>query len=61
MDKKLKKKVFTLNAIIDGHIIRGKVSFSPPPPPGIMNELARFEAQRIVTHMVTEEINAGRL
>ena len=30
-------------------------------PVGIMTELARFEAERILDHMVREEIAAGRL
>jgi hypothetical protein len=61
MDKKPTTKVFSLNAIIDRHIIRGEVSFSPAPEPGIMTELARFEAQRVLAHLVREEIEAGRL
>lgn len=61
MDKKSNTKVFTMSTIIEGNIVSGKVSFSPAPEPGIMTELARFEAQRIITHMVTEEIDAGRL
>ena len=61
MDSKLRQKVFTLNAIVDGHIIRGKVKFSPAPPPGIMTEVARFEAERLLAQMVREEIAAGRL
>ena len=61
MNSKPRKKVFALNALIDGHIIRGEVSISPAPEPGIMTELARFEAQRVLTHRVREEIKAGRL
>jgi hypothetical protein len=61
MRKKSKTKVFELSTIIEGHIIRGRVSFSPAPAPGIMTALAKFEAQRILAHMVTEEIAAGRL
>ena len=61
MDTKPRQKIFTLNALIDGHIIRGEVSVSPAPEPGIMTELARFEAERALTHLVREEIKAGRL
>jgi hypothetical protein len=61
MDQKPRKKVFTLNTLIDGHIIRGHVAFSPAPEPGIMTELARFEAERLLTHTVKEEIASGRL
>ena len=61
MDQKPRKKVFTLNAIIDGHIIRAEVAFSPAPEAGIMTELARFEAQRLLEHMVREDIASGRL
>ena len=61
MAKQPRKKVFTLNVLIDGHIIRGEVSVSPAPEPGIMTELARFEAERALTHLVREHIKAGRL
>jgi hypothetical protein len=61
MYKKPNQKTFRLSTIIDGNIIDGKVSFSPAPRPGILTELARFEAARILTHMVTEEIRSGRL
>jgi hypothetical protein len=54
-------KVFPLNAIIEGHIISAAVSFSPAPAPGILTEVARFEARRILEHLVREEIRAGRL
>jgi hypothetical protein len=61
MFKKSKSKTFRLNTIIDGQIISGSVAFSPAPDPGIFTELARFEAQRILEQMLTEEIAAGRL
>jgi hypothetical protein len=61
MDTTARTKTFTLNAIIDGHLIRGEVCFSPAPEPGVLTELARFEAQRILSHIVSEEIAAGRL
>jgi len=37
------------------------VAFSPAPQPGVLTELAKFEAERILAHMVNEEIEAGRL
>jgi len=61
MNKKPNQKTFRLSTVVDGHIIDGKVSFSPAPQPGILTELARFEAERILSHMVAEEIAAGRL
>jgi hypothetical protein len=61
MLQKPTKKIFRLNAIIDGHIIAGQVAFSPAPQPGIFTELARFEAEKVLTHQVREEIAAGRL
>ena len=56
MNKKSTKKVFTLSTIVAGHLIQGRVSFSPAPEPGIMTELARFEAERMLTQAVTEDI-----
>ena len=61
MNTKPTQQVVRLNAIVDGHIIDGTVIFSPAPKPGIFGELAKFEAQRIVADMLTEEIAAGRL
>jgi hypothetical protein len=61
MNAKSKEKTFTLNTIIDGHIIRGKVRFSPAPEPGIMTEVARFEAELLLAQLIREEIAVGRL
>jgi hypothetical protein len=61
MPQKPTQKVFHLNAVIDNHIIAGFVAFSPAPDPGILTELARFEAQRILEQQVREEISSGRL
>src|SRR5438477_5246643 len=61
MNKKTSQKTFRLSAIVAGHIIDGTVAFSPAPQPGIFTELAAFEAQRILTHLVIEEIDAVRL
>jgi hypothetical protein len=61
MNRKRNQKTFRLSAIVAGHIINGTVAFSPAPQPGILTELAKFEAERILAHMVSEEIAAGRL
>jgi hypothetical protein len=61
MAKKSTIKTFHLSAIIDGRLVAGKVAFSPAPQPGVLTELARFEAERILVHMVREEIAAARL
>jgi hypothetical protein len=55
------KQTFHVATIIRGHLIDATVSFSPAPPPGVFSALAKFEAERIVTYMVEEEINAGTL
>src|SRR5947209_1901136 len=47
MDKKPTKKVFRFAALVDGRLIAGDVSFSPAPRPGVLTELARWEAERI--------------
>ena len=61
MNQKRTQQIVRLSTIVAGHIINGSVTFSPAPQPGIMSELARFEAERILAHMVGEEIEAGRL
>lgn len=61
MIQKPNQKVFHLNAIIDNHIIAGSVVFSPAPQSGVLTEVARFEAQRILEQIVREEIAAGRV
>ena len=61
MSKTPNKKTFRMNAVIDGHLISGFVALSPAPQPGVFTELARFEAERILTHAVREAIAAGRL
>jgi hypothetical protein len=61
MIKKPTQKTFHLNAIIDRRIIRGYVTFSPAPRPGILTELARFEAERVLEQAVKEAITTGRL
>jgi hypothetical protein len=61
MNKKPTQKTFQLSAIVGGHIIDGTVMFSPAPQPGIFTELAKFEAERILAHMVRNDIEAGRL
>lgn len=61
MNQKSTQQIVRLSAIISGHIIDGTVTFSPAPEPGVLAELAKFEAQRILSDMVSEEIAAGRL
>jgi hypothetical protein len=58
MNKKPNQKTFRLSTIISGQLIAGTVAFSPAPEPGILTELARFEAQRILVHLVREEMEA---
>ena len=61
MQQKPTQQTIQLKAIVSGRLIDGTVTFSPAPQPGILTELAKFEARRILTHMVEEEIAAGRL
>jgi len=61
MADKQTKKTFNLNAVIDGRIISGFVSFSPAPQPGIFTEIARLDAERILADMVRENIATGCL
>ena len=61
MADKQTKKTFHLNAVIAGRLISGFVSFSPAPQPGILTEVARLDAERILEDMVREKIAAGRL
>ncbi len=61
MHQKPTQQTIQLSAIISGYLVDGKVTFSPAPEPGIFSELAKFEARRILTAMVEEEIAAGRL
>ena len=61
MHPKPTQQTIQLRTIVSGHLIDGKVTFSPAPEPGILRELAEFEARRILTAMVEEEIAAGRL
>ena len=59
--KEENQKTFHLNTIIDGRIIRGYVAFSPAPQLGVLTELARFEAQRLLTYAVREAIAQGQI
>jgi hypothetical protein len=61
MADKQTKKTFNLNAVIDGRIISGFVSFSPAPQPGIFTEIARLDAERILVEAVRKSIATGRL
>jgi len=61
MAQKPTKKTFHLNALIDGRFIRGYVAFSPAPEPGVLTEIARFEAERVLEHLVKDAITTGRI
>ena len=61
MHQKATQQIIQLSAIVSGHLIGGTVTFSPAPEPGILSELAKFEARRILAAVVEEEIAAGRL
>jgi hypothetical protein len=61
MSKRPSRKVFHLNAVIDGHIVSGYVAFCPAPEPGVLTELARFEAERVLAAFVRQKIADGRL
>ena len=61
MHQKPTQQIIQLSAIVSGHLIGGTVTFSPAPESGILSELAKFEARRILTAIVEEEIAAGRL
>ena len=61
MADKQTKKTFHLNAVIAGRLISGFVSFSPAPQPGILTEVARLDAERILEDIVRKDIVAGRL
>jgi hypothetical protein len=61
MRQKSTTQIVRLGAIVNDQMVDGTVTFSPAPQPGILTELARFEAQRIFARMIEEEIQAGRL
>ena len=61
MAEKQTPKVFHLNTVISGRLIRAVVSFSPAPEPGILTELARLEAERLLVDCVSEDLSRGRL
>ena len=61
MPQKPNQKIFRLNAIVQGHLIAGTVAFSPAPKPGILTELARSEAERLLAELANTDIAAGRL
>ena len=50
-----------LCGIVAGRLISGTVTFSPALRPGVLSELAKFEAQRLLAHLVEEDIRTGRL
>jgi hypothetical protein len=59
--QKQTRKIFHLSAIIAGRLISGYVAFSPAPEPGILTEIARLDAKRILQEAVQSEIASGRL
>jgi hypothetical protein len=61
MDEKPTTKIFPISTIVDGHVVDARVSFSPAPEEGVLSEVARFEAERLVAYLVREEIVAGSL
>lgn len=61
MTKKPNTKTFRVSAVIDGHVVSGTVAFSPAPQPGILTELARLDAERLLAASVGEDIAIGRL
>jgi hypothetical protein len=61
MNEKSTQQIIRLSTIVSGHIIDGTVTFSPAPQPGVLSELAKFDAERIFTQIVSDEIEAGRL
>jgi len=61
MNQKSNQQVVHLAGIVGGYLIDGTVTFSPAPQAGILSELAKFEACRIVAAAVEEEIRQGRL
>jgi hypothetical protein len=61
MHQRLDQQIIRLSAIISGHISDGTITFSPAPPPGVLAELAKFEAQRFLVHVIQEDIRWGRL
>jgi hypothetical protein len=61
MNEKSPQQIIRLSTIVSGHIIDGTVTFSPAPQSGVLSELAKFEAERILTQIVSDEIENGRL
>jgi len=62
MVKKPTQKVFHMRAVIGDHAIAGSVSFSPGSPFRHPDRAGRgSKAERILAHMLDEEIASGRL
>ncbi len=59
MTSKPHKTTFRMGAIIDGRLIAAVVSFSPAQPRGVLRELAKFEAERLLIEAVRSDL-AGR-
>ena len=60
MARKSESQFYLFEALGKNSLV-GHVAFSPAPQPGVLTELARFEAERVLAHAVREEIAAGRL
>jgi len=61
MATKPNRKIFHVNALVNGRLIAGTVVFSPAPQDGILTELARTEAERLLAELANTDISAGRL
>jgi hypothetical protein len=61
MLRKTIEKTFALNAVIDGHLVAGFVSFSPAPEPGVLTEVARLDAERIFAEAVRADLSSEAL
>jgi hypothetical protein len=61
MSQKPTQEIIHLAGVIGGHLVDGTVSFSPAPSTGILSELAKFEARRIFTALVEEELREEHL
>jgi hypothetical protein len=59
MSKRQTTKLFYPTTTVAGWVFFCEVSFSPAPEPGVLTELARFEAQRLINHLAAEEIETG--
>jgi hypothetical protein len=61
MPQRQTAKTFHLNTVIGDRLITAVVSFSPAPPEGVLTEIARLDAERLLAACVSEDIVGGRL